>query len=99
MSRKITFTREVEIEVMATVVPEYTPPRRGFDAPEPTDPAEVQDLYVGVIIAGTAIDITKLLNPKQLAALEEECEMAAYDEELAEDDVRFEADRERERSG
>jgi len=37
------------------------------------EPAEVEDLYVGVIIRGTSIDITSLLNDKQRTHFEDLC--------------------------
>jgi hypothetical protein len=75
--RHVEFFLEPEGEVTATVT-------AGFPAryPEPAEPPEVEDLYVGVILFGTAIDVTHLLTPKQLARIREQClEQAADDAE------------------
>lgn len=96
MSRKVELNLDAEIEIQATV----TPGERGrrahrYDQIDPDYPATVEDVYVGVIIKGTAIDITALLNPKQLRGIEEECLLAAIDAENGEqdaaDDARFES--------
>jgi hypothetical protein len=81
-SKKVEFQVEVELEVQCSVTPEVKGRRaHKFDPPDPDEPSEVEDLYVGVIIRGTAIDITSLLNEKQREWIEEECFATAKDQD------------------
>ena len=67
-------TREYECEISCALTPERKGGRQHkFDQPDPAEPAEVEDLYVGVIIRGTSIDITSLLNDKQRTHFEDLC--------------------------
>ena len=80
-NKKVEFQVEVELEVQCSVTPEYPGkgPSMKHAGGEPPEPSEVEDLYVGVIIRGTAIDITSLLNEKQREWIEEKCFATATD--------------------
>lgn len=49
---------------------------------DPGSTREIEDLYVGVIIRGAAIDITHLLSSRQRAHLEEVIWTHDYDQQL-----------------
>ena len=48
---------------------------------EPSDPPEVEDLYVGIIVNGTAIDVTDKLPEKVRNRIMDECLERAGDDE------------------
>lgn len=74
VSRQLSFIVEREIEILCEVVSYYKGKPSVPEYPEPREDAlEVQDLYVGVIIKGTSIDITHLLSKAQIVHLEELC--------------------------
>lgn len=85
MGKKLEFWLELETEVSCSITPER--PARGpsFDhaGGEPAEPSEIEDLYVGVIVGGRAIDITALLTPDQKRRFMEECRERANDKEYA----------------
>jgi hypothetical protein len=66
-SKKVEKFGEYEVEFSGTFQPGRPATGPSYScAGEPAEPAEVDDLYVGVIIKGTAIDITDKLNEKQV---------------------------------
>lgn len=75
MNKKLAFNLDIELEITCSVTRAY--PGRGpsmeHAGGEPAEPSEIEDLYVGAIIRGAAIDITSLLSPRQIEAIEEEC--------------------------
>jgi hypothetical protein len=82
MKNRIKFTKEEELEIKATICPQQLSISASlFYDGSPEYPASVEDLYVGVIIKGTSIDITKLLNKRQLDSIKEEC-LQEYDDRL-----------------
>ena len=77
-------TGEEEIEFNGTCIPGYPASGPSYSSGgEPAEPPEVEDLYVGVIIKGTSIDITKLLNEKQRGYFEDMLLEDASDREFA----------------
>jgi hypothetical protein len=87
---------DLELEVTASISPGF--PGRGpsmaHAGGEPPEPAEVEDLYVGVIIGGVSIEITDKLPKKVRQRIEALCfEKAEEQEDDARDaaaDARFE---------
>jgi hypothetical protein len=72
MSKKVELNLEEEIEVCCSVTRAVKGDGPGaYYGPTPDEPAEIEDLYVGVIIKGKTIDITNLLDEKQIAYFEE----------------------------
>jgi hypothetical protein len=83
MSKKVEFTLDGEEIEIAGSCQQGTKGRRAskFDALEPDEPPCVEDLYVGLIIGGTAIDITDRLNQKQRDYFEQKCFDEASDDQ------------------
>lgn len=79
--KQFNITKEYECEISCTLTPEEKGDPQTMDGPGTPDyPASVDDIYIGVIIKGTSIDITALLNKAQREHLEavllEEAEFA-----------------------
>ena len=80
-SKELEFTIEVETEISCSILPACKGIPQSMEGPgTPDEPAEIEDLYIGVIIGGTSIDITHLLNKMQLACVEDECFNQAGDD-------------------
>lgn len=72
-----------EIEVLGYVSAAHRGTYRVGHGGSPPEPSEVEDLYVGVIINGTTVEITNLLNKKQREHFEELCFIDAAESEQA----------------
>jgi hypothetical protein len=71
-NKRISLSSEYEVEISGRYSPGY--PARGpsySSGGEPGEPAEMEDISVGVVVAGVTIDITDRLSDKQLAHFEE----------------------------
>lgn len=86
-TKKIALNLEYEVEVCASVSPGHPGTFRVGHGGSPPEGPEVEDLYVGVIIKGTTIDITSLLNQKQLEHIEELCFENAQEQDEADRDA------------
>ena len=70
-AKEVYVFEDLETEVMAFVTPGCKARGPSYaSGGEPEEPHLVEDLYVGVLIKGESIDITKLLSKKQLAYME-----------------------------
>lgn len=83
MSKKVETFVGTEMEVIASVSRGYPGKGPSMDnaGGEPAEPPAVEDLYVGVIVYGRAIDITSLLSPKEVSRFETVCLDDAQDED------------------
>lgn len=75
MAKQKSFSIELETEIIYSITRGYKGkgPSMEHAGGEPDEPPEVEDVYVGVIVKGTAIDITALLNKRQMESIVEEC--------------------------
>jgi hypothetical protein len=73
---------DLELEVTCSVLPccPGRGPSMAHAGGEPAEPSEVEDLYVGVIIGGTSIEITDKLPKKVRSRIVEECLERAEEE-------------------
>lgn len=82
MNKKLAFQiddLDLEVEVTCSVTPFYRGAGYGSHyGPTPDEHPEVEDLYVGIIVNGTSIDVTNKLPKKVIAQIKGRClEMAA----------------------
>lgn len=87
MSKKIEFSLDAEeIEISCSVTPFCPGTGPNMDGPgDPPEGGDIEDLYVGVIIKGTTIDITDKLNIKQREYIEERVRLHVEDSYYFED--------------
>jgi hypothetical protein len=75
--------REIEWDLDYTISPGTRNKKaRIYGECDPDEPPCVEDLFVGIVICGKTVDITKLLDPKQVCYFADLCMENALDNAL-----------------